>query len=66
MTYRAANDVMNEIARVNPDYAGVTYARLERGGISVPVESFAADGHPILMPDAAGRATIAPRLTSAV
>lgn len=66
MAYRAANDVMSEIARVNPDYAGVTYARLERGGISVPVESFAAEGNPILQPAADGRASIAPRLTSAV
>ena len=36
MTYRAPGDVINEIAAVNPDYAGVTYARLERGGVSVP------------------------------
>jgi predicted molibdopterin-dependent oxidoreductase YjgC len=66
MNYRVTGDVMNEIAKVNPDYAGVTYARLERGGISVPVASYAAEGNPILQPGADGRATISPRLAAAV
>ncbi|MDQ3044521.1 MAG: molybdopterin-dependent oxidoreductase [Chloroflexota bacterium] len=40
--------VMTEIAQLVPDYAGITYARLERNGINVPVESFTASGTPIL------------------
>lgn len=66
MTYRTPGEVMSEIARLSPDYAGVTYARLERGGVNVPVDSFAAEGNPILRPGADGRATISPRLASSV
>jgi formate dehydrogenase major subunit len=40
--------VMQEIARVVPGYAGVTYARLERGGISTPVSSLSEQGATIL------------------
>ncbi|MBA3336149.1 MAG: molybdopterin-dependent oxidoreductase [Chloroflexia bacterium] len=42
------SQVMAEIAQLVPDYAGITYARLERLGINVPVASFAANGTPIL------------------
>jgi len=66
MTYRAPSDVVSEIASLHPDYAGVTYARLERGGVSVPVESFASEGTPILMPGADGRVRLSPRLASTV
>ena len=48
MEYAHPAHVMLEIAQVVPDYAGVTYARLERGGLSVPVESFASPGTPVL------------------
>ncbi|HEV2108005.1 MAG TPA: molybdopterin-dependent oxidoreductase [Thermomicrobiales bacterium] len=40
--------VMAEIAQLVPQYGGVTYARLERGGLVVPVESVAAKGTPVL------------------
>jgi predicted molibdopterin-dependent oxidoreductase YjgC len=40
--------VMAEIAQFVPSYAGVTYARLERTGVSAPVASFAEMGTPIL------------------
>lgn len=40
--------IMQEIAQVVPGYAGVTYARLERGGISTPATSLAEQGATIL------------------
>src|SRR3954453_21905647 len=40
--------VMTEIAIVAPTYGGVTYARLERGGLTAPVSSFVDQGAPIL------------------
>jgi predicted molibdopterin-dependent oxidoreductase YjgC len=40
--------VMQEIAKVVPGYAGVTYARLERGGISTPATSLAEQGATVL------------------
>jgi predicted molibdopterin-dependent oxidoreductase YjgC len=40
--------VMTEISRLVPDYAGVTYARLERGGIVTPVAMFGEQGETIL------------------
>ena len=48
MEYSHPAQVMLEIAQVVPDYAGVTYARLERGGLSVPVDSFMSPGTPLL------------------
>jgi predicted molibdopterin-dependent oxidoreductase YjgC len=39
---------MQEIAKVVPGYAGVTYARLERGGISTPATSLAEQGATVL------------------
>ncbi|HLZ45899.1 MAG TPA: formate dehydrogenase subunit alpha [Gemmatimonadales bacterium] len=42
-TFRSAEDVMREIARVTPSWAGVTYERLEGAGLQYPVP--AAD-HP--------------------
>jgi predicted molibdopterin-dependent oxidoreductase YjgC len=35
-----ASQVMSEISNLVPGYAGVTYARLERGGIVTPVKRF--------------------------
>jgi predicted molibdopterin-dependent oxidoreductase YjgC len=64
--YGAGNDtshqLMGEIAVLAPDYAGVTYARLERGGLSIPVDSFASPGTPVLTSDDEGAAMISPRL----
>jgi predicted molibdopterin-dependent oxidoreductase YjgC len=40
--------VMAEIARLVPGYAGVSYARLERGGIVTPAEAFAREGTTVL------------------
>ncbi|HEU0163724.1 MAG TPA: molybdopterin-dependent oxidoreductase, partial [Thermomicrobiales bacterium] len=39
---------MTEISRLVPDYAGVTYARLERGGIVTPVATFGEQGETVL------------------
>jgi len=43
-----ASRVMSEIASLAPGYAGITYARLERGGIVTPVEHFGDEGKAIL------------------
>ncbi len=48
LEHRQPVQVMAEIARLVPDYAGVTYARLERSGVSAPVSSFTDAGTPIL------------------
>jgi predicted molibdopterin-dependent oxidoreductase YjgC len=42
-TFRGAEDVMREIARVTPSWAGVTYQRLEGAGLQYPVLD---DKHP--------------------
>ncbi|HEX5497733.1 MAG TPA: molybdopterin-dependent oxidoreductase, partial [Thermomicrobiales bacterium] len=51
MGYRLENrhpsQIMNEIAQLVPGYGGITYARLERGGIVVPAGSVEG-GTPIL------------------
>ena len=66
LDWRAAPpaQTMNEISRAIPDYAGINFARLERGGVSVPVESFADDGATLLVPGEDGAATLAPSLAS--
>ena len=38
MTYRGPAQVCDEIAKLVPGYGGVTYARLERNGVHVPVD----------------------------
>jgi len=43
-----ASQVMTEISNLVPGYSGVTYARLERGGIVTPVERFGESGATIL------------------
>jgi predicted molibdopterin-dependent oxidoreductase YjgC len=48
MNYRHPSQVMAEIAQVVPAYRGVSYARLERGGLIVPVEEIGSEGTPIL------------------
>ena len=54
-----------EIAKIVPGYGGITYARLERGGLVAPVATFMAEGTPILAPGADGAASLSPRFTSA-
>jgi predicted molibdopterin-dependent oxidoreductase YjgC len=54
--------VMNEIAYLVPAYGGVTYARLERGGLSAPVVSFVDQGSPILAADGDGFVRLNPAL----
>jgi predicted molibdopterin-dependent oxidoreductase YjgC len=62
LAYPHASHVMAEISQLVPDYAGVTYARLERGGINVPVASFSDPGAPILTAGPDGLATLSPSL----
>jgi predicted molibdopterin-dependent oxidoreductase YjgC len=54
--------VMKEIAYLVPAYGGVTYARLERGGLSAPVVSFVDQGSPILAADGDGFVRLNPSL----
>ena len=60
---RHAAQLMSEIAKLVPGYAGITYARLERGGINVPSGSFTDAGTPILSPGIPGLAGIVPTLS---
>ncbi len=46
--YRHPADIMDEIARVNPSFAGVSHARLEHDGLQWPVPSIGHAGTPIL------------------
>lgn len=57
--------IMAEISRLAPDYGGVTYARLERGGLSVPVASFLDPGTPILTTSTDGTVALTPSLLAA-
>lgn len=61
MAFRNAAQVMDEIARLVPGYGGITYARLERHGVSTPTASYADHGTPILEPGS----TLSPRFTPA-
>ncbi len=56
LDHRHPSQVMSEIARVVPSYGGVTYARLERNGLNVPVASFTDSGTPILTTEHDGTA----------
>ena len=51
LNYPHAAQAMTEIAQMVPDYAGVTYARLERGGIVVPAAAFGEQGETVLGAD---------------
>jgi predicted molibdopterin-dependent oxidoreductase YjgC len=62
LIYPHASHVMAEIAQLVPDYAGVSYARLERGGLNVPVTSFADAGTPVLTTGPDGLASLTPSL----
>ena len=50
MGYETAEDVMNEIAELTPDFAGITYERLGRKGLQWPVQPDGTDA-PILYVD---------------
>ncbi|HEV2066191.1 MAG TPA: molybdopterin-dependent oxidoreductase, partial [Thermomicrobiales bacterium] len=60
-----ASQVMAEISRLVPGYAGVSYARLERGGIVTPVETFRGEGTKILG-TASGPFEITPKFVALV
>jgi predicted molibdopterin-dependent oxidoreductase YjgC len=64
MRYAHPTAVMLEIGQLVSDYAGVTYARLERGGLSIPVTSFADPGSPILSPADGPSGALRPSLTA--
>jgi formate dehydrogenase alpha subunit len=46
--YGSAKQVMEEITRVTPSYGGITYQRLERGGLQWPCPDTRHPGTPIL------------------
>jgi predicted molibdopterin-dependent oxidoreductase YjgC len=62
--FRTAEEVMAEIARVTPSWAGVTYARLEGAGLQYPVPTTDHPGTAFLFaedfPTADGKATFVP------
>ncbi len=48
MSYRTAEEIFEEIRKVTPQYAGITYGRLESGGIPWPCPDVNHPGTPIL------------------
>lgn len=48
MSYRGPEDIFEEIRQVTPQYAGITYARLESKGIQWPCPDVNHPGTPIL------------------
>ncbi|MFH2126395.1 MAG: molybdopterin-dependent oxidoreductase, partial [Pseudomonadota bacterium] len=46
--YNSAKQVMDEIAKVTPSYGGISYPRLERGGLQWPCPDIRHPGTPIL------------------
>lgn len=59
------HQTMVEIAKLVPSYAGISYARLERSGLSSPIGSYGDTGSPILSPADNGAFTLTPKLTAA-
>jgi predicted molibdopterin-dependent oxidoreductase YjgC len=57
--------VMNEIAKLVPGYGGISYARLERGGITVPTGTLADQGASILAPGGRGAGGLTPVFAAA-
>jgi predicted molibdopterin-dependent oxidoreductase YjgC len=57
--------LMSEIAKLNDEYGGVTYARLERSAVNTPVSSYADPGATILSAGPDGRATLSPAFVAA-
>jgi formate dehydrogenase alpha subunit len=62
--FEGASEVMDEIATVTPSWRGVSYARLEQGGLQYPVPDFNHPGTDFLFSDAFptkdGKATFVP------
>jgi predicted molibdopterin-dependent oxidoreductase YjgC len=56
--------VMDEIGSIVPEYGGVTFARLERDGLNVPVRTYADPGASILIPGPDGLASLSPAFVS--
>ncbi len=48
MTYRNPEEIFEEIRKVTPQFAGITYSRLESGGIQWPCPDLHHPGTPIL------------------
>jgi formate dehydrogenase major subunit len=48
MNYSHPSEIMDEIARTTPSFAGVSYARLERESVQWPCNDSAPDGTPIM------------------
>lgn len=48
MTYKNSKAIMEEISKVTPSYAGITYERIEEDGIHWPCPSLDHPGTPIL------------------
>ncbi|HEX5439084.1 MAG TPA: molybdopterin dinucleotide binding domain-containing protein, partial [Gemmatimonadaceae bacterium] len=62
--FESASDVMDEIVRVTPSWAGVSYARLEGNGLQYPVKDATHPGTDFLFadrfPTADGKGTLVP------
>lgn len=56
--------IMAEISHIVPGYAGITYARLERGGIVTPVTDLREQGATILTANPDSPRPLTPRLVS--
>ncbi|MSP03604.1 MAG: formate dehydrogenase subunit alpha [Acetobacteraceae bacterium] len=48
MNYTHPSEIMDEIARTTPGFAGVNYAKLEQGSVQWPCNDAAPDGTPIM------------------
>jgi len=51
MNYENSEEIMKEIARVTPSYAGITYERIKRSGLHWPCPNTEHPGTPILHVD---------------
>ena len=51
LTYGSSEEIMNEIASVTPSYGGISYGRLEQGGIPWPCPTPGHPGTPYLHKD---------------
>ncbi len=62
--FRRASEIFEDIAACTPSYAGMSYARLEKGGLSWPCPAPDHPGTPILhaekFPRSGGKATFSP------
>ncbi|MBA2278758.1 MAG: molybdopterin-dependent oxidoreductase [Chloroflexia bacterium] len=65
MEYSHPSQVMAEISKLIPGYAGVTYARLERSGITTPVHGFGGVSETILKQGDGSLRPLSPRLAAA-